>query len=120
MSEKPSLFRSVFAWTGGYIGCATYLGIFLGGAVGFALGHLVGEGQANMQKYRDEREAVEPIIASDPAFQKVEIHQFSAGGNWLNGEVPTEADLTRFRERVIRAIGEKRATEALIAVQAKR
>lgn len=112
-SEKQSTFRRIFAWAGGYIGCAAILSTVLGGAIGFGFGLLYAEGQAKMQKYLDEREAVEPIIASDPAFRELKTLARSIGGIELIGTVPQQADHERLRNRLVQLFGEKRAAEII-------
>jgi hypothetical protein len=68
------------------------------------------------EQYHRERELVEPILANDPAFADVRLGQRSSGGIWLEGTVPTERDRSRLREAIVRAVGESRADEILIAV----
>jgi hypothetical protein len=124
MSQKPPFATRVFEWAGGYIGCAailgTFLGIAAGGAVGFGFGRLYSYGEAMKQKYREEREALEPIVANDPAFAEVNLYQRSSGGYDLIGVVPKQADRDRQRERVVRAFGEKRADEIVSSVMVRR
>lgn len=113
MSERPSAFRSIFAWTGGYIGCATYLGILLGGAVGFGIGLTAAHFQAYKKQYDEERAMIEPFLASDPAFKDLRCSQRSNGGVSLSGMVRKHADLDRLREQIIRFVGERRALEIM-------
>lgn len=119
MSPKPPLAR-FFDWAGGYIGLATFLGLIAGGVLGFGFGHLYSGGQAKMWQYHKEREFLEPLVASDPAFAELTLCQRSSGGCDLVGVVPTQADRDRLRERVIRAFGEKRAEEIVLAVMVRR
>jgi hypothetical protein len=87
---------------------------------GFILGLLRGVGSAYHRQYLEEREALAPVLAGDPAFAGVEIREFSGGGAYLSGEVPTAADLDRLRVKVEHAIGARRAREALTAVGVRR
>jgi hypothetical protein len=59
--------------------------------------------------YEDERDAVAPAIANDPAFKDVHVSQYTGGGVAITGYVPTEADKKRLHEMVARAISERRA-----------
>src|SRR5262245_17224751 len=111
MSQKPSFSARTFDWAGGYVGCAMFLGLALGGAIGFGAGLLYSEGRAKMQQWHDDRELLEPIVASDPAFAEVKLLERSVGGYELIGIVPKQADHDRLRERLVRTFGEKRAEE---------
>lgn len=116
MPDKPSIFAKLFAWAGGYIGCATILSTILGGVVGFGFGLLYATGQAYQQQYLAEKERIEPILASDLIFRDVTCHRRSNGGVYLNGVVATQADRDRLREQIVRVVGEKRADEIVLAV----
>ncbi len=124
MPAKPSFGARVFDWAGGYVGCAaivgTVLGLAVGGAIGFGIGHMHAGGQAYMRQYHEERELLEPLVASDPAFAELTLCQRSSGGCDLMGIVPTQADRDRLRERVVRAFGEKRAEEIVRPVMVRR
>jgi hypothetical protein len=52
---------------------------------------------------------IAPIIAEDPAFEGVRIDD-SANDIVLWGTVPTEADKTRLRSAVLKALGERRTS----------
>ena len=65
------------------------------------------------RRYLEEREALAPILAGDPAFAGVEVHEKSDGGVFLTGAVPTPEDRERLRASVARALGEKRSKEAV-------
>lgn len=80
---------------------------------GMALGLLLGEQGAYHRRSLEERAAVAPLLAGDPAFAGVELHDRSDGGVWLSGEVPTAEDLDRLRAGVARAVGERRARDAV-------
>lgn len=95
-------------------GSALALGFCL--CIGVGLGLLGGERGAYHRRFLEEREAVAPLLASDPAFAGVALHEYSAGGLYLLGEVPTAADLSRLQAGLIRALGERRAQKALHAV----
>lgn len=87
---------------------------------GLLAGVLGGSRSAYHHRYREELDAIAPILAGDPAFERVEIHESSAGGVYLAGEVPTAKDRDRLREKVVRAIGERRAESIMIAVDVRR
>lgn len=120
MSENPSLFARIFAWAGGYIGCAAILGTALGFAAGVACGLGLGDLNHHFSQYQAERALIDPILGSDPAFRELRCSQRSNGGINLSGVVPTEADHDRLRERIARAVGEKRAEEIMRGVQVRR
>jgi hypothetical protein len=79
----------------------------------FDLEAIAGETGAHHRQYLGEREAVTKALAGDPAFESIEIHEYSGGGIWLTGDVLKPEDRERLRERVERAIGATRAKEAL-------
>jgi hypothetical protein len=87
---------------------------------GVVVGLLGGERGAYHRRFLEEQEAIAPVLASDPAFAGVELHEYSAGGVYLMGEVPIAEDLGRLRAGVIRAVGERRAREAMLAVSVRR
>ena len=81
---------------------------------GLVAGLLGGERGAYHRRFQEERDAIVPLLAGDPAFAGVELHDYSAGGMYLLGEVPTAEDLGRLRAVVVRAVGERRARELLL------
>ena len=95
----------------------------------FALGCCFGTGvvtgiyvqtrQRIFEQYHRERELIAPILAGSPAYSRIELHQYSAGGIYLVGDVPTYADFDRLRDRITRAVGETRAHEIMIGVEVK-
>lgn len=87
---------------------------------GVVVGLLGGEGGAYHRRFLEEQQSIAPLLAGDPAFAGVELHEYSAGGVYLVGEVPTAEDLSRLRAGVVRAVGERRAMEAMRGVRAKR
>jgi hypothetical protein len=99
-------------------GSALALGLCL--STGLVLGLLGGEQSVYHRRFLEEQEAIAPLLASDPAFSKVELHEYSAGGVYLMGEVSTAEDLSRLRVGVIRAVGERRAREVMAAVGVRR
>ena len=52
---------------------------------------------------------IEPILAGDPAFSAVTIHEKSDGGLYLGGDVSAHLDHVRLEQTVAKAIGQKRA-----------
>ena len=94
----------------------SFVGVVVGGAIGFALGGIQGERGRYNARYLEERAAVSPAIEKDPAFKAVKIEEKSDGGIWLSGEVPTTADKKRLEQIVARANGENRAHAAVLAV----
>ena len=101
------------------LGFCLLLAIGFGLCIGGVLGLLTGEYGAYQRLYLEQYDIVAPTLASDPAFAKVEVLERSDGGIWLLGEVPTSADRERVTNVVIRAIGEKRAKEAMGGVKVK-
>lgn len=115
MTEKTSSARR-FVWADGYVGCTAVLSAVLGLIIGFGFGILYTEQRGYQQRYLEEREQIEPILASDPAFKKVWCSRRSNGGVALDGTVPTQVDHDRLRERIVRAVGENRTKEIVLSV----
>ena len=76
---------------------------------GLTIGLFSGMVQYHQQRYVEEREVVAPVLASDPAFSRVELEQRSTGGILLFGAVPTLNDKDRLRDMLVHAVGERRA-----------
>lgn len=101
-----------------------YVGITIGicfvGAVGFSLGvittELRTESRAYNKQYHEERTLIEPLLASDPVFKEIKCHQRSNGGVYLTGGVRKQEDLDRLHKQIIRFVGERRASEIMLAV----
>ena len=100
------------------LACLAGAGLFIG--AGFGFGMLYAGGQIRMQQSHDEREVIEPILASDPAFSGLKCLERSIGGIEVIGTVSTQADHDRLRERIVRAVGEKRADEMVRPVMVGR
>jgi hypothetical protein len=98
-------------------GAALALGLCL--CSGVVLGLLGGARGAYHHRFLEEQEDIAPVLASDQAFAGVELREYSAGGVYLAGEVPSAEDLGRLRAGVVRAVGERRAREALRAVSVR-
>src|SRR5688572_30458721 len=82
--------------------------VFVFGA-GFCCGGLSGEIRAQRRDWDQQRDAVAPVLASDPAFSGVRVCTYDDGG-WilLEGAVPTDHDKFRLMEAVTQAIGRRR------------
>jgi hypothetical protein len=78
---------------------------------GCLLGGIWGQHALQHRQYIEERDDVAPILAKDPAFKGVRIDEFSGGGIALEGHVPTEADKTRLRSAVSKALGDRRTKQ---------
>jgi hypothetical protein len=113
-ADRRQVFLRWVLWTWLAVVC-------LGGCFGLGLfyGLMRGTEEGYRRQYQQERELVEPILAKEPAFAEVAIHRRSNGGIYLLGQVPTAQDYSRLRESVIRAVGEPRAKEILLAVDAR-
>lgn len=120
MPEKPSISERVIAYLGGSTGCAAILSTILGIVIGFWCGLFYGESRGYHRQYLEERELIEPLLASDPALSDVKVLARSSGGLELIGTVPTQSDRDRLRDRIIRAVGEKRADEIVRPVMVSR
>jgi hypothetical protein len=70
------------------------------------------------ERYLRERELVEPILASDPAFADIKVSRRSSGGISLTGAVSSPQDRLKLFEALIRVVGEPRAKELIIGVAA--
>jgi hypothetical protein len=93
---------------------AVGVGLLVAYGVGFLCGGLSGEIRTQRRGWAEQRDAVAPILASDPAFSGVRVTTYDDGG-WilLEGEVPTEGDKWRLMEAVSQAIGRRRAENAV-------
>lgn len=91
----------------------------VGLAVGWLAGALMGESGAYHRRYLEEKKALDAILRADPAFASVQIHEYSDGGAYLTGEVPTEADKERLDRLVVEALGKPRGTRAARDVSVK-
>jgi hypothetical protein len=99
-------------------GSALALGFCL--CAGVVLGLLGGERGAYHRRFLEEQEAIMPLLAGDATFAGVQVHEYSAGGVWLSGEVPTEEDLARLQAGIMRAVGERRASEVMHGIDVRR
>jgi hypothetical protein len=111
------------------LGCGATIGVFgVGGILGAVLGGaacgiLVKLGDTTQHyhsRFLEERRAVEPALQKDPAFKGIEITEYSAGGIFLIGKVPTDADKKRLEEALTRAIGETRTHWVTLAVSVEK
>ena len=89
-------------------------------AAALLAGFLAGERQAYQRRYREERQEIAPLLTEDPAFANVRLEEYSGGGAYLTGEVPTPADLERLRKAVARAVGDGRSRRITAGVHAPR
>jgi hypothetical protein len=99
---------------------AVGVGLLVAYGVGFVCGGLSGEIRTQRRGWIEQRDAVVPVLASDPAFRDVRVVTYDDGG-WilLEGKVPTEHDKFRLMEAVSQAIGRRRAENAVDGVQVK-
>ncbi len=99
-------------------GCLLALGL------SFVTGGVIGWGRSNLQMYHnrfeEERSFVAPIIADNPAFANVQICERSNGGIYLLGEVDSQEDLELLRNQMLKALGELRVAQVMLAVGVKR
>ncbi|MFO0927251.1 MAG: hypothetical protein U0736_09455 [Gemmataceae bacterium] len=116
-AEQTAIFESIqrTAWYHS-VGCLVLVGTavlayLFGLCSGVILGELRVSFSMHHQQYLEEHAAVAPLLASDPAYAKVKIHEYTGGGLYLTGEVPTEADRDRLQAAIARAIGERRTRE---------
>jgi hypothetical protein len=99
-------------------GCGGQIAIL---AVGFIMGCIVGlsiDGIGQLTSRRraqfvEERDAVAPAIAKDPAFKDVHIDEDSEGFAQVAGKVPTADDKDRLQEAITRALGQRHAERSL-------
>jgi|SRR6476620_10881425 hypothetical protein len=87
---------------------------------GFLCGGVSGEIRAQRRQWAEQRDAIAPILAGDPAFSGVRVVSYDDGG-WilLEGEVPTGHDKVRLMQAVTQAIGRRHAENAVDGVQVK-
>jgi hypothetical protein len=82
-------------------------------------GLLRGQAGAYKRRYVEERDLIDPVLASHPAFARVEICVYSVGGIYRSGPVGSDEDLERLRVAVAREVGEPRAKVMLAGVYAE-
>lgn len=82
----------------------------LGLCVGL-LALIIAEGRAYHEQFLREEALVTPILANDPAFEDIECRETSTGGFYLDGEVATEADANRLKNRLEPILGKERADQ---------
>ena len=89
-------------------------------AVGFCCGGLSSAQRTRSQQLEEQRDAVAPVLASDPAFSGVRVRPYDDGG-WilLEGEVPTDQDKFRLMQAISEAIGRRKAENAVPGVKVK-
>src|SRR4051812_46174412 len=92
-------------------------GILFGLCAAFCTGWVggrwfTGRSIADEQQKRDA-EHVAPVLAADPAFQKLIPCGYPVGGYCLSGPVPTQADYDRLWSALARLLGEPRMTVVL-------
>lgn len=104
--------RVALAGAVGSFGCGTF-------SCGIGFGLIYRTEQVYQEQYLRERELLEPLLASDPAFADVRCHRRSNGGAFLGGTVPARADHDRLCERLTRLVGEARARELVIGASAR-
>jgi hypothetical protein len=95
-------------------GCCLAFGICF--ASGLFVAILLGENDAYHRRYFVEKNIIDPILAADPAFARVEALEKSDGGVGLAGAVRDARDQARLRRAVVQAFGEPRAEELMRAV----
>ncbi len=69
------------------------------------IGTLIGERWMYHRKYLIEKQLMMPVLARDQAFIRVEIEEYSGGGIYLSGTVPTANDRVRLRSSVEKTLG---------------
>jgi hypothetical protein len=112
MSE--SRLRGYGGALGGFI-----LGAFVGGMSCLIVCVIAFQREGEIARYIAEKEAVEPVLKADPAFNAVEIHE-GGDGTYLLGKVPTDADKKRLEESVTVALGKTRASLMTLGVRAEK
>jgi hypothetical protein len=80
------------------------LGLMLSCAVSLFVGLLLGQRSAEHRQFLDERELIGPVLASDPAFADIQIHENAGGGVFLVGVVKSAEDLERLRGKLGRCL----------------
>jgi hypothetical protein len=96
------------------------LGLTFACGISYVAGRISGEVGAQHQQWEQQKQAVAPILAQDPAFANVEILPYHDGG-WilLGGDVQTDFDKARLMREVTQAIGQKKAENAVPGVMVR-
>ena len=84
--------------------------------VGIASGFIYGIRCVYHGWFLVEQQLIAPILAADPAFRRLTIHEFSGGGAYISGDVPTSEDYDRLHSRLVQAIGSHRADRIMPSV----
>jgi hypothetical protein len=106
MSDEPKK-RQGYGCFG--LGVAFIAGALVGGCLSNVITRIAVQVVDSQKRHQDEREAVAPIIAKDPAFKDVQLREDSDGAIFIAGYVPTTADKKRLKELIARALGERGA-----------
>lgn len=76
----------------------------------FLIGFVVGTWRAEYRQFHErflrERDAFAPVLASDPAYSRVWVYEYTAGGICVSGEVDSPRDAARLRSGFVRLFGE--------------
>jgi hypothetical protein len=100
-------------------GGAVFVAMIASCGVGGFGGALLYERAMHMRQFSEERDLIAPVLSSDPAFVGVKIHEYSGGGVYLVGTVPSADDLGRLRVKLIHVLGEPKTQFLLKNVSAE-
>jgi hypothetical protein len=95
------------------------LALGVGFGLGYIYGYVKGAFALHLQVYLTQQEAIEPVLASDPAYAGVEVCMASRGHAYLMGRVPSEEVHRRLRQEMVRLFGEPFAETLMNAVVVK-
>jgi hypothetical protein len=86
--------------------------------LGLGIGIMSMTRQFYHREYLKERELIEPIIARNPAFSGITIHEKSDGGVFIDGCL-SSTDYSQLRFAITQVVGESRADEIVMGILVK-
>lgn len=96
------------------------VGLFAGFYFGWEFGQYQEAHREFEQRYRDDRERIDPVLAANPAFRRLTMSNFPVAGICLGGPVATREDYNRLRAEMVRIFGESRIANVMYDVFVER
>ena len=113
LERKHGMWLTVIVY-GALIG--TLIGVCAAFYVGWHVGRWSGVHHEFERRFEKERHLASPVLAADPAYQRLVPVNFPVLGFCLGGPVPTKADHDRLRTEMVRLFGEPRIEHILADV----
>jgi hypothetical protein len=90
------------------VALAFVVGLCTAFQVGWEAGQYAQAHREFERRYAEDRKLVAPVLAADPAFQRIVTVNFPVAGICLDGPVETRDDYDRLRAEMVRLFGEPR------------